>query len=111
MNRRPPILKLSKALTGFIQDKAAEGLSHRTLEIYEQHLKQWLEQVGDVDVSQVKPQDLCDYLAWMRTEYKPRRFSRSEQPLSPKTIRNIWVSRSPSPAHFHAGWCPIGRVV
>ncbi len=62
MNRRPPILKLSKALTGFLQYKAAEGLSLRTLEIYEQHLKQWLEldiglraselcalKIGDVD--------------------------------------------------------------
>ncbi len=27
----------------------------------------------------------------MRTEYNPRRFSGSEQPLSPKTVRNIWV--------------------
>ena len=34
MNRRPPVLNLAKALTGFIQYKAAEGLSHRTLEGY-----------------------------------------------------------------------------
>jgi hypothetical protein len=40
MNRRPPVLKLSKALTGYLQYKAAEGLSPRTLEVYEQHLKQ-----------------------------------------------------------------------
>jgi len=47
-----------------------------------------------VDVSEVQAQDLRDYLAWMRSEYKPRRFSGSEQPLSPKTIRNIWVGLS-----------------
>jgi hypothetical protein len=27
MNRRPPVLKLSKALTGFLHYKAVEGLS------------------------------------------------------------------------------------
>jgi integrase/recombinase XerD len=92
MNRRPPVLKLSKALTGYLQYKAAEGLSPRTLEVYEQHLKQWLEHAGDVDVSQVKSQDLRDHLAWMRTEYKPRRFSGSEQPLAAKTVRNFYIS-------------------
>ncbi len=94
MNHRPPILKLSKALTGFLQYKAAEGLSHRTLEMYGIHLQQWLARAGDVEVSQVRAQDLRDYLAWMRTEYKPHRFSGSEHPLSPKSIRNIWVSLS-----------------
>ena len=90
MNRRPPVLKLAKALTGFIQYKAAEGLSHRTLEGYEQPLRQLLEHVGDVDVSEVQAQDLRDYLARMRNEYKPRRFSGSEQPLSPTRLSAIY---------------------
>jgi len=102
MNRRPPVLKLSKALTGYLQYKAAEGLSPRTLEVYEQHLKQWLDHAGDVDVSTVQPNDLRDHLAWMRTEYKPRRFSGSEQPLAPKTVRNIWVSLA---AFYH--WASV----
>ena len=95
MKRRPQgSLSLSTAIPGFLQYKAAEGLSNRTLEGYEQQLKQSLEHVGDMDVSEVQAQDLRDYLAWMRNEYKPRRFSGNQAPLSPKTIRNFWVSLS-----------------
>lgn len=94
MNRRAPGLKLSKAIPGFLQYKAAEALSPRTLESYQAHLEQWLEYAGDVEVGQVTSQDLRAYLAWLRTEYKPRRLTGGDQPLAPKTIRNIWISLS-----------------
>jgi hypothetical protein len=35
MNRTPPVFKASKALTGFLQHKAAEALSPRTLDVWE----------------------------------------------------------------------------
>jgi integrase/recombinase XerD len=38
-------------------------------------------------VSQVTTQDLCNHIAWLRTEYKPRRFSGSEHPLSANSPR------------------------
>jgi integrase/recombinase XerD len=66
MNRQPPILKLSKAISGFLQYKAAEGLSPRTLECYEQHLKNLLTYAGDIDVCQVPSPQLRDYLVWLR---------------------------------------------
>ena len=43
MNRRPSGLKLDKAIPGFLQFKAAEGLSPRTLVSYEYDLKLWLQ--------------------------------------------------------------------
>ena len=46
MNRRSSGLQLSKALVGFLQYKAAEGLSPNTLCSYEHHLKVWLEYAG-----------------------------------------------------------------
>ena len=47
MNRRPSgSLFLSKAITGFMQYKAAEGLSPTTLRSYEHDLKLWLEYIG-----------------------------------------------------------------
>ncbi len=94
MNRRPPILKLSKAISDFLQYKAAEGLSPRTLECYEQHLKNLLTYAGDIDVNQMQPPQLRDYLAWLRTDYKPKRFNGQAHPISPKTLRNVWVSLS-----------------
>jgi len=81
-------LKLSKALLGFLQYKTAEGLSPNTLVSYEYLLNLWVSQIGgDVDVSQVTTQDLCNHIAWLRTEYKPRRFSGSEHPLSANSPR------------------------
>jgi integrase/recombinase XerD len=94
MNRRPPVLKLSQAIVGFQQHKAAEALSPRTLVSYEQHLKNFLEHVGDREVSQLRSPDIRGYLAWLRTDYQPQRFTGSTAPLSPKTIRNFWVSLS-----------------
>ncbi len=48
MNRRPSGLSVSKALVGYFNTKAAEGLSPRTLRNYEHRLQQWAEFVGDV---------------------------------------------------------------
>ena len=94
MNRRPPGFKLSKLIEGFLQYKAAEGLSPRTLVSYESHLKKWAEHVGDVELASVTAQDLRAYLAWLRAEYKPHRFSGDVHPLAPKTIRNVWITLS-----------------
>ncbi len=95
MNRRPSGLKLSKALVGFLQYKAAEGLSGTTLVSYEAHLKLWIEYGGDAEVDQVTAQDLSAFLAWLRTEYKPRRLAGdNDQPLSDKSIRNYWITLS-----------------
>ena len=83
-----------KALTGFLQYKAAEALSPRTIEIYDDHLNKWIAYAGDPMVSKVKTADVRGYLAWLATEYKPVRFSGNDEPLDPKTIRNIWISLS-----------------
>jgi integrase/recombinase XerD len=63
MNRRPSGLKLDKAVTGFLQYKAAEGLSPRTLVGYEHDLKLWVKYAGDVDVSVVTTPEIRAYLA------------------------------------------------
>lgn len=92
MNRRPPVLKLSRAITGFLQHKAAEALSPRTIEGYGHDLNQWLTYAGDVDVGKVTTQHIRAYLAWLVSDYKPRRLNGDVSSLSPKTIRNTWVS-------------------
>ena len=94
MNRRPLGLKLDKALTGFLQHKAAEALSPNTLIAYEHDLKLWIRYAGDVDVCQVTTQNLRAFLAWLHTDYKPHRFSGSEHPLAAKTVHNVWITLS-----------------
>jgi integrase/recombinase XerD len=106
MNRRPSGLSVSKALVGYFNTKAPEGLSPRTQRSYEHRLQQWVDTVGDPDVTQVTAQDIRSYLAWLRTEYKPRRYNGDRSPLSPKTLRNAhmtlcsfftWAAASASP--------------
>ena len=92
MNRTSPGLRLSKAIPGFLQHKAAEALSPRTLQVYEQHLQDFLEHNGDQVIHEITRQQLRDHPVWLRTEYKPRRLTGGDQPLSSKTLRNIWIT-------------------
>jgi len=95
MNRRPPGLSISKCTQGFLQFKIAEGLSPRTIDSYSRDLRMWLEYQEDVEVSKVTSIDIRQYLVYMLKEYKPRRLTgNNELGLSPKTVRNIWVTLS-----------------
>ena len=85
-------LSLAKAIDGFLTFKLAEGLSKRTIDSYEHTLRHWLNHVGDLKVSQIKTSDLVAFLAWMRTDYKPRRWNGNTEPLSAKSLRNVYVS-------------------
>ncbi len=54
MNRRPTgSLSLAKAITGFLQYKAAEGLSPNTLQSYQRDFKLRLECAGDILLHQI----------------------------------------------------------
>jgi integrase/recombinase XerD len=92
MNRSSPGLLISKSIDGFLKFKTAEGLSQRTIDTYEHILNSWLGHIGDRIVSDLQPSDFTGYLAWLRTEYKPARFNGSAEPLSAKSIRNVWVT-------------------
>jgi integrase/recombinase XerD len=85
-------IPISKAIDGFMKFKVAEGLSKRTIDSYEFYLNQWMEHVGDQDVAKVTASDLTNYIAWMRTEYKPRRWNGNKDPLSAKSLRNVYIA-------------------
>lgn len=91
-NQRSLNLPISKAIDGFVKFKTAEGLSKHTIDVYQYNLTNWLNRIGDVDVSQITAAHITNHLAYMRTEFVPRRFNGSTAPLSPKTIRNIYVT-------------------
>ncbi len=93
MKRRPQgSLVLSKAVTGFLQYKAAEGLSPNTLQSYERDLKLWQIYAGDILVEDISTKLIQAYLVWLRTDYKPRRITGNQQALASKTIHNFYIS-------------------
>ena len=92
VNRSSPGLSIVKSIDGFLKFKTAEGLSQRTITSYEFTLSHWLKYIGDREVSEIQSSDLTGYMAWLRTEYKPVRFNGSKEPLSAKSIRNVWVT-------------------
>jgi integrase/recombinase XerD len=95
MNRNPSgSLRVSKAITGFLSYKMAEGLAQRSVYSYERILTKWTEHIGDVQVSRITSQEISSYLSWLRTEYIPERLSGKTHPLSPKSLRNIWIAFS-----------------
>lgn len=92
MNHSSLKLNVSEAIEGFLHAKLAEGRSPRTIVGYRHDLRVWLAYAGDQDVAVVTAQEIQAFLIYLRTEYKPRRFSADLAALSPKTIRNFWVS-------------------
>jgi len=103
MNRRPSgSMTLSEAVLGFVNHKFAEGLTERSVNSYERLLNKWIEYEGDKKITAVQTSDIRKYLAWLRTEYVPQRYNGKIHKLSPKTIRNIWVTL----ASFFR-WCMV----
>jgi integrase/recombinase XerD len=85
-------LSISKSIDGFLKFKTAEGLSKRTIDSYEYYLNQWMDHIGDQDVAKITTSDLVDYFAWMRTEYKPKRWNGNTDPLSAKSLKNVYIA-------------------
>jgi integrase/recombinase XerD len=52
----------------------------------------WESRDGQLSVDEIGTERVWSFLAWLRAEYKPKRFSGNEEPLSPKSIRNAWVT-------------------
>ena len=107
MNRRPPGLETVKAVQDFLQFKAAEGLSAKTIDSYARDLRRWVEYMGDNEVGKITVLDLRKYLAYLLTEYEPRRISGGNDiKLSPKTVRNVWITLA---SFFH--WASDERQI
>jgi hypothetical protein len=54
-----------------------------------------VEYQGAMDVAMVIHQQLRQYITYLLTEYMPRRLTgNNDVKLSPKTVRNVWVTLS-----------------
>lgn len=83
---------LSQAIQGFIIHKTAEGKSPSTLSEYKRHLTILGKYLNDPQVDQITTANLRAFLAYLRTEYTPRRKNGSTEPLSQKTLHNFWIT-------------------
>ena len=92
MNHTSQGLTAHKAVQSFLQAKPAEALSRRTIAGYADTLNQWLEYTGQVEVCKITAPNIRAYLAYLRTEYQPRRITGKTHPLSPKTPRNVYIT-------------------
>jgi hypothetical protein len=91
MNQRTSGFLLSDAILGFQQYKTAAGLSPRTGVSYEQHLRVWLRQIGDRDISMVTTRDITAFLAWLHNGYTPQRRNGTCEPLSRKNCTGYFT--------------------
>jgi len=84
MNQRPTGLKVTKAITGFLQYKSAEGLAPVTVSGYERDLKLWIEYEEEMDIAEVETTHILAYLNYLRTDSVPRRIrGNNDKKLSP----------------------------
>jgi integrase/recombinase XerD len=75
-------VKVSIAVEGFILSRTAEGLSPRTLELYQEQLERFA--LHCTDLGAVTPHDLRRFLAWLRDGYLSPRGKK----ISRKTLYN-----------------------
>lgn len=85
---------LSRAVEGFLLEKVAAGLSPKTIEGYRYNLDRFETFTGSVDVEDLGTENVRDFLAWLRTDYKPQRFGGDTSPVSDKTVRNFYIALS-----------------
>ena len=83
-------MKLSQAIEIFIISKTGEGYSPNTLMYYSLYLHRLCGFLDDPELSEITPTILTRYMAWLQTEYKPKRFNNKPGPISPATAVSNW---------------------
>ena len=85
-------MKLSEAIQGFLLAKEAEGLSRQTIIGYRSQLERVADYLDDPPLQAITTADLARFLAWLRTDYRPRRLTGDDAPVSGQTLRNAWTA-------------------
>ena len=108
MNRRPPsFLLVSQASEGFLQYKAAEGLSPRTLERYRDFFKIWRQYIDDARLNEITADKLRQFLIWLRTDYQPLVSPAHSSPCRTRRFTtSICFCRRSSPGQIASSTCP-----
>lgn len=86
-------MRLSAAISGFLLFKEAAGLRPNTLTLYRYHLSLLAAWLGDdPTIEAITTEHLTAFLAYMRSDYQPRRTNGDDGPLASQSIYNIWTA-------------------
>lgn len=80
---------LSKAFQGYNFDKSAY-YSPNTIKAYQIVHRNMIDFLGDIPVRQVTPQQLTQFIIYMQHDYKPKRSSGDDSPISPNYLDLHW---------------------
>jgi integrase/recombinase XerD len=78
------------AIDGFLFHLRAEGYSQSTINLYTIVLKTLCKYLNNPIVSKIKYHDLQAYMLFLQEEYKPRRLSGNQSPLTGSSRQNHW---------------------
>ena len=93
-------MKISYALTGFLNAKSADGYSAETLSTYAWALGLMVKTLADKEIEAVTSMELQQFFAWLRAGYIPKRTNQSTKPLTGRSLENIWTAM-PSFFNWH----------
>lgn len=96
---------LSRAVEGFILNISAAGRSENTIRNYQTALNRFTEFLDNIAINHVKPENIDEYMAWLKTEFRITHVMTTPIPprkLSKKSLSNThgnlsvfwkWVSK------------------
>lgn len=85
-------MQLSDALKGFVFSKVADGRSPHTVNGYKYFLGMMRDYLHDPHVTDIRLSDLRAFMAWLQTDYKPKRKSGDTSPLSHHSLDSYWIA-------------------
>jgi site-specific recombinase XerD len=85
-------MKISYALNGFLDAKAADGYSLETLAMYKWGLSLLGNFLADKEIEAVTHLEIQQFFGWLRDGYIPTRRNLKTGPLTPRSIENIWTA-------------------
>jgi site-specific recombinase XerD len=88
---------ISKAVEGFLLNKAASGRSNNTIRNYTKELSRFAEWLNDDYINKVTTKRIEEYMKYLREEFLITHVATTEiepRRLSPKTFRNTWGTLS-----------------
>jgi len=91
---------LSKAIQGYLLE-ISTSYSLGTVHMYGLYLEIFKRFAGDVEVEQITPTRLSEFMLFLRRDYKPKRFAENDiSPLSGSALDNHWKC-----LRSFFGWC------
>lgn len=93
-------MNLSQALQTWYLWLSANGYSQTTITMYRWALALLESRLGDPLLRQIRPEDMDSFWSWLRNDYQPTRASKKTDPLSGRSLENVWTAQ-----RSFFGWC------